>query len=572
MNSISKYDNKGTAFTEEEREKLKIRARYPSRVETLDEQVKRCFAQVDELKTDMEKWLYLQSLQEHNEVLFYALILSNIKYFLPIIYTPTVGSGCSNYSVVWRGFPRGLYLNRTHKGQVKEIIKDWVADNQGYEPQIIVATDGTRILGLGDLGCGGHHITVGKLALYVCGGGFDPRHTLPVSFDFGCNTDKIRDNEFYLGIKEPRNKDNVYYEMIDEFISAIKELYPSCVFQFEDFSNDTAFKLLAEHRNKHELAVFNDDISGTATVTAACVVSAVRYAQLKGSIKRSYKDQCYCMLGAGAGGIGVAEGVANLAVVEDHLTIEQARKNFYIVDSKGLLCTARPDYKDGSMQDHKKLFAAARDDVTDEEFKHLGTKLIDVLRFMEAKNRGVTCLLGLSTIGKSFDKEVIEQLCASVEHKGEGYVPIVLALSNPTNKTEIVPQDCYDFSNGKALYASGSPFPAVTQTGIITSQCNNLYVFPAIGMGAYLSKASRITDSMMAAVSMKLATMTKIEDLEKGKLLPDLSDIRNISAHCTLGFIREAQKEGYSRNAELLKASDEEILKMIKDFQWEPKY
>ncbi|CAL6019597.1 Malate_dehydrogenase [Hexamita inflata] len=543
--------NKDTAFTKEEREKNHLVGRYPYRVETLEEQIARSKAQYDLLNTPTEKWMYLTRLQESNEVLFCALTSKYLKEMLPVVYTPTVGTACKTYSDIWQGIPRGLYLNREHKGRILEILNQWP-----YEPKIIVATDGTRILGLGDLGTGGHQICVGKLTLYTLGGGFDPEHTLPISFDFGCNTAEVRDSKFYLGIKEERNKDHVYWDLIQETIDAIHKKWPKCVFQFEDFSNDTAFKLLDIHRARLGHPVFNDDIQGTGCIAAASVASAIRACSLQTGKKVTAREQKYLLFGAGAGGIGVADNIAMLSVAEG-ATIEEARKQFYVVDSKGLLTKDRSDFKDGSMQDHKLNYV--RDDCSNAN----NQTMMDVI-----KNFKPTALLGLSTIAKSFNKEVIETVT-----KMNSQPPIVLALSNPTVKCEATNQEVYDFSNGKALYASGSPFPPVNRvdgTTFETAQCNNFYCFPGIGLGVTVCDASEITDMMIVAVSVALANMMSDDDLKKGTLLPPIADIREISVNAALGIIRQAEKEGKARKQ--LPKNDEELKKIIRAAQWVPKY
>lgn len=543
--------NKDTAFTNEEREKYHIVARLPYRVETLEQQIARCKQQYDNLSTSMERWMYLTRLQEVNETLFCALATKYIKDMLPVIYTPTVGAACKTYSDVWQMCPRGLFLNRNHKGRVAEILDQWP-----YDPKVIVATDGTRILGLGDLGTGGHHITVGKLTLYTLGGGINPKETLPISFDFGCNVDEIRENPNYLGLPETRNKDQTYYDLIQETIDAVHKKWPNCVFQFEDFSNDTAFKLLEMHRRRLGHPVFNDDIQGTGCIAAACVASAVKSCSLKMKKEVKARDQVYLLYGAGAGGIGVADNIANLSVAEGS-TIEQARKQFYVVDSKGLLTTDRADYKNNTMAEHKLNYV--RDDVSIKG----NTTLLDVIKHFKP-----TCLLGLSTQFKAFNKEVIETLCSQVEQP-----PIVLALSNPLTKCEATNQEVHDFSHGEALYASGSPFPPMkTEDGEVeTAQCNNFYVFPGIGLGCEICKPTEITDMMIAAVSRALADMMEDKDLIKGSLLPPISAIREISCHVAVGLIRQAQKEGKA-TAKDLPANDKDLLELCRKTQWQPKY
>ncbi|KAH0572401.1 malate dehydrogenase [Spironucleus salmonicida] len=547
----NRTNNKDTAFTTEERKAKKIVARLPYKVETIEQQSARVHTQMNHLETPIEKWMYLTRLQETNETLYCYYCLNHLKEVLPVVYTPTVGTACKTYSDIWQQCPRGLYLNRSHQGQVKSILKD-----MNYTPQIIVATDGTRILGLGDLGTGGHQICVGKLALYTLGGGFAPEKTLPISFDFGCNVDEIKNSEHYLGIPEPRNKDAVYYAIIKETIDAVHELWPECVFQFEDFSNDTAFVLLEEHRSRAKHPVFNDDIQGTGCIAAASLASALKACSVKMGKKVTAREQIYVLYGAGAGGIGVADNIAMLSVAEG-ATVEQARKQFYVVDTKGLITKDRADFKDGSMASHKLNYA--RDDVSNSGH----VTLMDVIKAFKP-----TTLLGLSTIPKSFNQEVIETVCSQVAQP-----PIVLALSNPTVKCELTNQECYDFSKGKAFYASGSPFPPVKTTDgkfIETAQCNNFYCFPGIGLGAHLCAASEITDLMIVSVSNAIADCMSETELASGQLLPKIEEIREVSAKCALAIIRQAEKEG--KATKKLPTCDNELMKLIKESQWQPRY
>ena len=543
--------NKDTAFTDAERESHHIVARLPARVETLEQQISRCRTQFDALTTPVEKWLYLTRLQEVNETLFSGFCLKYLKEVLPIVYTPTVGTGCSNYSLLWQGCPRGFYLNRTHLGKVRQILDQWP-----YSPRIIVATDGTRILGLGDLGTGGHHICVGKLTLYSLGGGFAPEHTLPISFDFGCDTDKIRDCPHYLGVPEKRNKDDAYYRIIKETIDAVRSKWPDCIFQFEDFSNDTAFTLLDIHRNAGP--IFNDDIQGTGCIAAATVAAGLRAISLKTHKTVKASEQVYVMYGAGAGGIGVADNIASLSV-DEGLTIEQARKQFYVIDSKGLLTADRDDFVQGTIAKHKLPYV--RHDVSIKGH----TTLLDVVKAFKP-----TCLLGLSTIAKSFTREILDAMCKGLP---ANQAPIVLALSNPTEKCECTFAECMEYTNNTAYYASGSPMPSLTLpngTVVQPAQCNNFYVFPGIGLGAYVCRAKKITDEMIIGVSSALAKMVPEEKLLRGELLPDLDDIRSISCQCALGLIRVAERQGNARR--VLPSSDTDLLAQLKEIQWSPKY
>jgi malic enzyme len=554
------FINKDTAFSLEERERFGLLGRLPPRVETMDEQIDRCEAQFSRLNSPMERWLYLNNLQTHNSRLFFALVAKNLETMLPVVYTPTVGDACTHYSEIWDSNPRGLYLNRGHLGRVQDIVDAWEFD----DVEIIVCTDGSRILGLGDLGFGGHQIAVGKLALYSLGG-FDPAHTLPVSFDFGVSKENIRLNPHYLGVREPADRTDDYLALIDEFVHAVKRRWPHAVLQFEDFSNDHAFSLLDNYKRVGS-PVFNDDISGTACVTAAVVSAAIRGTNLRleaaGSSRRvCARDQVYVMLGAGAGGIGVARQVAHLSVLEG-ASEEDAYAQFYVIDSRGLITSDRPDAASGSMPAHKVPFA--RKDVSHSE--QLLT-LIDVVRRVKP-----TCLLGLSTIHGAFNEAVLTALAAGCPTDRQD--PFVLALSNPTSKAECTPDECMRFTFGRAFFASGSPFEPVDvpQYGAVsTSQSNNLYCFPAIGLGAAIAKASEITDEQIAAVSLSLASTSPDEDVIRGQLLPRLTNLREITANAAVASVRQAQRDGVAR-AVGLPEDDAELKAFIQARMWQPRY
>lgn len=542
-----KFSNKDTAFTDEEREKLHLVGRLPFRVESAEQQVARCRFQLEKLGSDIEKWMYLTRLQETNATLFYHLCMSDLATFLPLVYTPTVGTACSTYSEIWQGLPAGFYLRREFSGRIREILSAWPET-----PEVIVATDGTRILGLGDLGTGGHQICVGKLTLYSLGGGFNPRKVLPISFDFGAAVDAIRESPYYLGKPEPRDKQGLP-ELVAETVAAVRSLWPRCIFQFEDFSNDTAFSLLAA--NRHKGPIFNDDVQGTGVIAAATVAAGIRASNIKHGEHKTPADQVYLLYGAGAGGIGVADSICMLSVAEGK-TLEEARAQFYVMDSKGLITSDREDFRAGKLQPHKLAFVR----------KDLG---IEGHRTLEETVRAVkpTCIIGMSITPGAFSPAVLEAISSD-----PAVTPIILALSNPTAKCECTSQQAYDACRGNCFYASGSPMGEVHYGGktYTTAQCNNFYVFPGIGLGAYVAQVPEITDEMFAAVAQGVANSVPEESLARGYLLPRLEDIREISVNCALNICRVAEKQG--KCGAQLPAGDEELREVIRGYQWKGDY
>lgn len=544
MSTVNRFTERGTATPAEER----TLGALPFAVETLDQQVARCIEQVRSKASSLDRWLYLNDIASREQRLFYATLLTHTEELMPIVYTPTVGEVCTKYSEIWT-YPNGIYLNRHHKGQIEQILRAYAQTHPDVE--VSVVTDGSRILGLGDLGFNGHGICVGKLSLYTVTAGVNPAKTLPVSLDVGCNVSEIRDHPNYLGVREPRIDGEEYYALVDEFVTAFNKVFPKAVLQFEDFSNNHAFDLLEKHRSRG-FAVFNDDIQGTGCVAAAAAATAFR-AMGRLGMSADPREQRYVFLGAGAGGVGVADSLATLSV-QAGSTMEQARSQIYLVDSRGLIHAKRADYVEGKMAGHKLAYAKAHADVEDCK------SLIEVIEAVKP-----TVLVGLSTIGKAFNREVVEAVCKHCEH------PLIMALSNPTPKAECTSTECHEFSKGKAFYASGSPMaeiPAHDGKGTITpAQSNNSYVFGAIGVGSLIGQCTSISDTMIAEVANAVAKQTPEAYLAKGILLPPLSDIRNISANAAVALIKQAWKEGI---AQLPKCSDEEVLAKVLAYQYWP--
>eukprot|EP00764_Aduncisulcus_paluster_P001259 gnl/Carplike_NY0171/1179_a1595_1186.p1 GENE.gnl/Carplike_NY0171/1179_a1595_1186~~gnl/Carplike_NY0171/1179_a1595_1186.p1 ORF type:complete len:574 (+),score=222.25 gnl/Carplike_NY0171/1179_a1595_1186:38-1723(+) len=556
---FDKFRNKGTAFTREEREAHGISNLLPWKVETLDEQIDRVYRMIQQQPTRLQKWLVLYHVQNTNETLFYATVLKHIDELLGVVYTPTVGDACTDYSRIFTR-PRGMYFSLRDKGMIRRRLDNWK-----NPVDAIVVSDGTRILGLGDLGVGGHGITVGKLSLYTCAAGFHPERVLPISLDTGTRRDDLREDSRYLGIKEGRAPFAERKVLVDELVWAVQDKWPECVFQFEDFSNDTAFDFLEAHRY-HGLAVFNDDIQGTGCITAAVFLAALKSIGLTSETKKTLmaKDQRFVFLGAGAGGVGVADCLAEL-LVEEGLSWEEAREKFWLIDSRGLITQTRADFKAGKLAKHKVPYAKKVELTEGKEMN-----LLEAVKFVKP-----TALIGLSTIANAFNAEVLKALDEGCPHQK----PVVFALSNPTIKTEVTNADCYKFLKDRCIYASGSPQAKVTRAdGVVvnTTQCNNFFVFPAIGLAASIAKASEVPQSLFSTISHRLADLVPEEKLMRGECSPEISDIRDITVGLTVSGIKNLVGKGVARcsvcKSLVAAGDDEQLTKWVRSKQWEPVY
>ena len=499
--------NKGTAFTEAERDALGLRGLVPPHVATLEAQTARVLETVRRKTTDLEKYIYLVSLQERNETLFYRLVTDHVAEMMPLIYTPTVGLACQRYALIFRR-PRGLYISLRYRGSVKQVLQNW----PHRDVRMIVVTDGERILGLGDLGSNGMGIPVGKLSLYTACAGVPPDQCLPVMLDVGTDNAALRQDPHYIGTNQPRERGPAYDALIAEFIAAVQEVFPRACLQFEDFGNANAFRLLRLYRDR--ICTFNDDIQGTASVALAGVDSALRLTQGK------LADQRFLFLGAGEAGIGIGELIVE-ALKAEGVTEATARRQCWYLDAHGLVTAGRTD-----LVEHQKPFAHDHPG---------GATLLDAVETLKP-----TVLIGVSGTPATFTEPVIRAM-AKLNSR-----PVIFALSNPTSRAECTAEQAYTWTDGRAIFASGSPFPEVTVNGrtFQPGQSNNSYVFPGIGLGVIVSQSRRVTDEMFFVAAKVLASLVTDQDLAAGRIFPALQRIREVSAAIAVAVARVAYARG----------------------------
>ncbi|KAL6496997.1 hypothetical protein OROGR_028926 [Orobanche gracilis] len=488
--------NKGLAFSEKERDAHFLRGLLPPVVISQELQVKKMMHSMRRYQVPLQRYMAMMDLQERNERLFYKLLIENVEELLPVVYTPTVGEACQKYGSIFRQ-PQGLFISLKERGKILEVLKNWPQK----KIQVIVVTDGERILGLGDLGCQGMGIPVGKLSLYTALGGIRPSACLPVTIDVGTNNEQLLNDEFYIGLRRRRATGQEYAELLDEFMSAVKQNYGEKVLiQFEDFANHNAFDLLAKYGSTH--LVFNDDIQGTASVVLSGLMSALKL------VGGTLADHSFLFLGAGEAGTGIAELIALEMSKQTGVPLEEARKKIWLVDSKGLIVRSRTE----SLQHFKRPWA--------HEHEPVGN-LLDAVKTIRP-----TILIGSSGAGRTFTKEVVEAMSSFNEK------PIILSLSNPTSQSECTAEEAYKWSKGRAIFASGSPFGPVEYNGkfYVSGQANNAYIFPGLGLGLIISGAIRVHDDMLLAASEALTEQVSQENLDKGLIYPPFSNIRKISA------------------------------------------
>jgi malate dehydrogenase (oxaloacetate-decarboxylating)(NADP+) len=522
--------NRGTAFTEAERDALGLRGLLPPRVHTQDEQEKRVLGQFRRLSNDLEKFINLNSLHDRNEALFFRLVSDYPEEMMPIIYTPVVGLACQNYGQIFQR-PRGLFVSAQDRGRVESVLRNWPYREVG----MIVITDGERILGLGDLGANGMGIPIGKLGLYTACAGVHPNLCLPVMLDVGTDNESLLNDPLYIGIKQKRLRGRAYDQLVEEFLTAVQKVFPGAVVQFEDFGNTNAFRLLHKYRDR--ICTFNDDIQGTAGVALAGMYSALR---LSGGKLTEQKILC---LGAGEAATGICDLMVS-AMVDQGLTRNEARRRCWLVDSHGLVVKSRTD-----LAKHKQPYA------------HEHPFLPDFLSALEALKP--TAIVGVAAVGGTFTRQVLEAIARINER------PIVFALSNPTSKAECTAEEAYRWTGGRAIFACGSPFDPVKLEGktLVPRQGNNAYIFPGVGLGAIASKARRITDEMFSAAAETLASQVTAADLAQGSIYPSLTRIREVSAHIAAAVAEVAYERGLAA-----KRRPQDVLAYVKSQMYDPHY
>ncbi|WP_341501408.1 NAD-dependent malic enzyme [Gallaecimonas sp. GXIMD4217] len=531
--------NKGSAFTHEERIAFNLLGLLPQYVETIEEQAERAYAQYCYFNNDLDRHIFLRSIQDNNETLFYRLLEDHLEEMMPIIYTPTVGDACQEFSKIYRTH-RGLFISYTDKDRIDDILQNATKQNV----KVIVVTDGERILGLGDQGIGGMGIPIGKLSLYTACGGISPAYTLPVVLDVGTNNPDLLDDPMYMGWRHNRISGEEYDDFVHSFIEAVKRRWPNALLQFEDFAQKNAMPLL--ERYKDELCCFNDDIQGTAAVTVGTLLAACK---AKGE---QLRDQRVTFLGAGSAGCGIAEQII-AAMVAEGLSDEQARGQVFMVDRWGLLTDDMPNLM--SFQ-QKLVQPQAALEAWQTEGDNIS--LLEVIR-----NARPTVLIGVSGQRGLFTEEVIKALHDGCER------PLVLPLSNPTSRVEATPQEILGWTKGQAMVATGSPFPPalVDEVRYPIAQCNNSYIFPGIGLGVLAAKANRVTDGMLMAASRALAECSPLARDGEGPLLPPLGEIREVSCYIAKAVAKQAMAEGKA-----LATSDEALEAAIDKNFWLPRY
>ncbi|SCM93691.1 Malate oxidoreductase (Oxaloacetate-decarboxylating) [Bacillus mycoides] len=532
--------NKGVAFTQEEREELGLKGLLPPAVLTLDEQARRAYEQFCSQPDDLLKNVYLTALHDRNEVLFYRILTDHLREMLPIVYTPTVGVAIQRYSHEYRK-PRGVYLSVNDPSGIEEAFSNIGATAENID--LVVVTDGEGILGIGDWGVGGINIAIGKLAVYTAAVGIDPSRVLPVILDVGTNREDLLNNPFYIGNRHPRVTGEAYDEFIDTFVQAVGNKFPKALLHWEDFSSRNARKILDKYR--HDVCTFNDDIQGTGAVSLAAVLSAVKASGVPLSEHR------VVVFGAGTAGIGIADQVRD-ALVRAGLSEQEAHERFWCIDRNGLITDNMEDLLDFQIP-----YARKEAEVND-------WKQSDAIGLTEVvKHVKPTILIGTSTVAGAFKEEIIKEMASHVER------PIILPMSNPTPLAEAKPVDLIEWTEGRALVATGSPFDPVTYNGVtyVIGQSNNALIFPGLGLGTIVVRASVMTDGMFAAAAEAVASM--VDTSQPGApILPEVEELRNISEMVAIEVAKVAVAEGVARE----NLSDNDIKIAVKDAMWNPEY
>ena len=521
--------NKGTAFTEEERDKYKLRGLLPSRVTDPDVQLHRALENMRRKYYDIERYIFLSALQSRNERLYYRAIMEHIEEIMPLIYPPTLGQACKEFAAIFRQ-PKGIYITAEDRGNVRSILANWLEQ----DVRVIVVTDGERILGLGDLGANGMGIPIGKLALYVACAGIHPHQCLPIMLDVGTNNEELLNDPLYLGINQHRLTGDEYDSLIDEFIQAAQDAYPKALIQFEDFLTPNAYRLLNKYRD--QILCFNDDIQGTAAVALAGVYASIRISDLNFSGLR------IMFLGAGSAATGIAD-LITYALQQEGLSAAEARQRLWFVDIAGLVVKNRND-----LMQHNLPYA----------HDHPPADFITAIKQIKPH-----ILIGATGFPGTFTQEVVE-LMAEINDR-----PALFALSNPTSRAECTAQQAYEWTNGQAIFTSGSPFAEVVLKGktFKPGQGNNAYIFPGIGLGSVMSGASRITEDMFLVAAQKLASLVSEERLSEGAIYPPISDIRSVSLDIATAVAEKSIEQNLASLPESI-----DLKQAIANYMYDPRY
>lgn len=556
---------KGTCFSPLERERLGLRGLLPPVALGVDHQVARLaesywhgsdFINPEEIKGSgithehTRKWMFLTDLQDRNETLFYRLLVENFREMAPIVYTPTVGWACINFHKLFRR-PRGMYFSALDVGSMSTMVHNWPAN----EVDAIVVTDGSRILGLGDLGVNGLGIPIGKLDLYVAGAGFDPSRVLPCVIDVGTNNERLLSDPLYFGLKSPRLTGDAFYKVVDEFVRAVMSRWPKAVLQFEDFSTQHAHQLLDRYRHHH--TVFNDDIQGTAAAALAGIYGALRQ---KGKQPSDIVDETFVIAGAGSAGLGVTESLFNAVLKHGKargMTVDDARKRFFILDKDGLVGLDRGEDLDPSAEPYARPLGEGYDRAT----------LLETVKYAKP-----TVLIGLTAAGGIFTPEILETMNANCVER-----PIVFPMSNPTIRLECTHEQALESTQGRAIFASGSPQPDIERDGVLrrAAQANNMYVFPGLAFGALLAQGGLVSDEMIMAAAEAVPKALSEGEIAAGVVYPDMGRIRDISTKVASNVIKAAAKEGNLKNELAIKAleeGDEALAAFVRTNMYKPKY
>ncbi|CAO3639194.1 unnamed protein product [Cunninghamella echinulata] len=556
----SPYYNQGTSLSPQTRKEWNLMGHYPPGVENMENQKKRALSLLRSKTNSLEKYIFLAQLRNSNTRLLYKLINDEFEEIAPIIYTPTVGEACVEYSNIYPflappGSPDGLYITINDLPNLKEIIKNYCERTGSEYPEITVISDGSRILGLGDLGVNGIGIPIGKLQLYVGAAGIDPRKTLPIILDFGTNNEKYLNDPLYLGLRQKRPDDDKFYAAMDQVMNALYDVYPDILVQFEDFQSDHAFGLLEKYQ--HKVLCFNDDIQGTGSVILAGFINAIRVAQEKANIQP--KDHRIVFFGAGSSAIGVGKQIQAYLMHQYGMTEEEAKKVFYYVDSKGLVTKDRGD----KLAQHKVYFA--RDDNQQQQFNSI-SKVIDHVQ--------PTALIGLSGQGKAFTDDILKKM--GTINKS----PIIFPLSNPMTNAECTFEQAMTNTNEKVIFASGTAFPPFKNTNgkyITAGQGNNMYIFPGLGLGTLVAKSKLVSDGMIFAAAQGLSNTLSPHDIEQGAIYPSLTRIREVSIDVAVAVCKQALKENLATDPDLIKLAaeatqsslDQSLLQYVKNRMWD---